>query len=260
MTDPIGSITEADLHAYVDDQLTRERRIAVEDHLSRHPELAARVMADLRMRDALRVAMAEEPREPIVLGLLTREAARRLDKALTRDSYFMQVRRIAAVTVLVAVGWFAHVEFTTMGSWTTATASTLPVYVEEAERAHRTALLRASMHSQALQPNYDREEIRAATAVIVPVLPEEWQVLDVQIFPSSAGPAVEVALKANDLGTLSLFAVRSGRFDVLPATVAANGEVTAVYWQLGDSAYALVGGGDGKALRQAATKLAATLY
>jgi anti-sigma factor RsiW len=260
MTDPIGSITEADLHAYVDDQLTTERRIAVEEHLSRHPELAARIMADLRMRDALRVAMTEVPPRQVVLGLHTRDTARRLDKALARDASFLRVRRVAAIAALIAVGWFAHVEFTTMGSWTAATASVLPGYVKEAERAHRTALLRASMQSQALQPNFNRDEIRAATAVTVPELPGDWQVLDVQIFPSSAGPAVEMAIKTADLGTLSLFAVRSGRFDVLPATVAASGEVKAAYWQIGDSAYALVGNADGKALSQAAAKLATTLY
>jgi anti-sigma factor RsiW len=51
MTDPI---TEADLLGYVDDQLDIGRRIEVEEHLSRHPDAAARVMADLGMRDALR--------------------------------------------------------------------------------------------------------------------------------------------------------------------------------------------------------------
>src|SRR3954454_4090613 len=48
-------ISELDLMAYVDDQLDPERRIAVEDHLSRHPVLAAQVMDDLRRRDELRL-------------------------------------------------------------------------------------------------------------------------------------------------------------------------------------------------------------
>jgi anti-sigma factor RsiW len=260
MTDPIGSITEADLHAYVDEQLTPARRIAVEDHLSRHPELAARVMADLRMRDALRVAMTGEPRETIVLGLLTREAARRLNKALARDAIFMKVRRVAAVATLITVGWLAHDEFNSMGSWTTANASALPGYVTEAERAHRTALLRASMQSQPTQPNYNRDEIRAVMELRMPELPQNWRVLDVQIFPSAGGPAVEVAIQAEDLGTLSLFAVRPETFSVRPATVTANGEVAAAYWQIGKAAYALVGTTDREKLSEAATKLAATLY
>jgi anti-sigma factor RsiW len=257
MTDPIGTISDADLHAYVDEQLSPARRIAVEGYLALHPDLAARVMADLRGRDELRLVMSSQVVAP---GLALHDAARRLDKALIRDANFLKLRRVAAAVALVALGWLAHVEFTTMGSWTTATATAMPAYVEEAERAHRTAMLRASMHSQALQPNFNREEIIAATAVKMPELPQEWQVLDVQIFPSSAGPAVEMAIKADGLGTLSLFAVRPGRFSVLPATVTAHGEVTAVYWQIGDAAYALVGSADPKALSEAASKLAATLY
>ena len=63
MTDPI---TETDLHAFVDDQLEVTRRIEVEDYLAGHPEVAARVMADLRTRDALaarlrRVTAARPP-------------------------------------------------------------------------------------------------------------------------------------------------------------------------------------------------------
>ena len=58
MTDPI---TEVDLHAFIDDQLLPERRLDVEDHLARHPEVAARVMADLRARDALKLAFGQAP-------------------------------------------------------------------------------------------------------------------------------------------------------------------------------------------------------
>jgi anti-sigma factor RsiW len=260
MTDPIGSISEADLHAYVDDQLTQERRIAVEEHLSRHPELAARVMADLRMRDALRVAMDGEPAESIVVGLLTREAARRLGKAIVRDAFFIKVRRVAAVTALMTVGWLAHDEFNSMGNWTTASASALPGYVTEAERAHRTSLLRSSMQSQPMQPTYNRDEIRAVMQLRMPELPQSWRVLDVQIFPSSGGPAVEVVISADELGTLSLFGVRPETFSVRPATVAANGEVTAAYWQMGGAAYALVGTAGRDKMNEAAAKLAASLH
>src|SRR5215210_2282404 len=50
MTDPIA---ETDLHGYVDDQLDIARRLEVQDYLAHHPDIAARVMADLKMRDGL---------------------------------------------------------------------------------------------------------------------------------------------------------------------------------------------------------------
>ena len=257
MTHPIDSISEADLHAYVDDQLTSARRIAVEAYLSEHPALAARVMADLRGRDELRLVMSEPA--PVV-KIETQDAARRLERALGRDRYFMTFRKVAAVVVLIAFGWLAHVEFVSMGRWNGTAASAMPAYVGEAAQAHRTALLRASMQSQPVQPNYDREEIQAVTSISVPNLPADWTVLDVQIFPSSAGPAVEMAINAQDLGTLSLFAVRPGRFDVMPATVMSSDDVTAAYWQTGDVAYALVGAAEREALSKAATKLASARY
>ncbi len=257
MTDRIDAITEADLHAYVDDQLTSMRRILVEAYLSQHPKLAARVMADLRGRDELRLAMSES--SPVI-KLASYDAARRLERAMRRDIYFAKARRFAAVIALVAFGWFAHIEFVSMGSWNGAAASAMPAYVDEAARAHRTAILRASMHSQTVQPHFDREEIRAATSIVMPSLPQEWEVLDVQIFPSSGGPSVEVSVQAGELGRLSLFAVQLRRFAVMPATVTSSDEMTAAYWQIGDTAYALVGAANGKALNEAAINLAATLY
>ena len=54
MSDPVS---EADLNAYVDDQLEIVRRLAVERYLTGNPRLAARVIADLRARDALRLVL-----------------------------------------------------------------------------------------------------------------------------------------------------------------------------------------------------------
>jgi anti-sigma factor RsiW len=52
--------TEAEIQAYVDGELDLPRRIEVEAHLEANPALAAQVMADLRLRDALRLAFAED--------------------------------------------------------------------------------------------------------------------------------------------------------------------------------------------------------
>lgn len=50
----LALVTEADLLAYVDGQLTPHRRLAVEAHLARHPHLADRVAADLAILRGLR--------------------------------------------------------------------------------------------------------------------------------------------------------------------------------------------------------------
>lgn len=257
MTLPHDPITESDLHAYIDDQLAVQRRVEVEAHLSRNPAMAARMMADLRARDELRLALADQA---MAERPATAEAARRLSRALSRDRSMDTVRQVAAVVALIGVGWFGHAAFGSLGITESVASAPPPPYVGDATRAHRTALVRASMHSQPGQPHYDREDIRSATAIVVPDLPPGWQVLDVQVFPSTYGPSVEMAVRGDSLGTLSLFAVRPGTFNVRPTTVAVQNEVTAVYWQLGEVAYALVGKAESQALEDAAARLVKTLY
>jgi anti-sigma factor RsiW len=257
MTAMIDPVTDTDLDAYVDDQLDVERRIEIEAFLSTRPEAAARVMSDLRTRDELRLALAGSK------GLArpaTTEAARRLERGLARGRIFGVLQRAAAVAVLVAAGWLAN-EIVGPMSVTEVVASTPPpVYVEEAMRAHRTSIVRASMASQPEVPDYDADEIRAATAIVMPTLPKNWQVRDVQVYPSQFGPSVEMAVQTEDLGLVSLFAVRPGTFDVVKPTVAPSGDVSSAFFQIGEVAYALVATGNVRDLDLAAGRLADTLY
>ena len=95
MSDPI---TEADLLAYVDDQLGAARRIEVEDYLAHNPAAAMLVMADLKDRDALRLTFAANlPRPPEAML----QAAGRLERALGWQALGLRLRRIAAVVALI---------------------------------------------------------------------------------------------------------------------------------------------------------------
>jgi anti-sigma factor RsiW len=257
MDEPVDPIAEADLQAYVEDQLPVARRIAVETYLCHHPADAVRIIADLRVRDELRLALADMPR---VARISTTDAARRLERGLARGRLFRRVRQVAAVATLIGAGWLAHAEFGPVGVSEVVASGMPPTYVTDAVRAHRTTLLRAGMRSQPEAPNYDPAEIRAATAIVMPALPEDWAVTDVQVFPSTFGPSVEMAIRTGTSGRVSLFAVRPGVFDVMPATLAHQQDLTAAYWQVGDVAYALVGGGDSRELGRAATRLARSLY
>ena len=126
--------------------------------------------------------------------------------------------------------------------------------------AHRTTLVRAGMPSQPEIAALDRGEIRAATGIVLPVLPEGWRIADVQIFPSKFGPSVEMSIRTDASIPLSLFAVRPGVFDVRDPASAAYGDMTAAYWQIGEVAYALVAETGAPDLDRAAEGLARTLY
>jgi len=254
ITDPV---TDADLDGYVDDQLGVARRIEVETYLAARPEVAARIMADLRNRDELRLALAgpASASRPA-----TNEAARRLERGLARGRVLGILQRVAAVAIFVAVGWLANEAVGPFSATEVVASTPPPAYVDDAMRAHGTSVLRASMASQPEVSQYDAEEIRAATAIVMPALPKGWMVRDVQIYPSRFGPSVEMAIDTQDLGRLSLFAVRPGTFDVVQPTLVPAGDVASAYFQIGEVAYALVASGDADDLRRAARRLAATLY
>jgi hypothetical protein len=101
----LDPVTDADLDAYVDDQLDVARRIEVEAFLSVRPETAARVMSDLRTCDELRLALAGSNG---VARPATNDPARRLERGLVRGRIFGVLQRAAAVAVLVAAGWLAN--------------------------------------------------------------------------------------------------------------------------------------------------------
>ncbi|QRM33712.1 anti-sigma factor [Microvirga sp. VF16] len=252
MSDPI---TEADLLAYVDDQLDVARRIEVEEHLAHDPEAAARIMADLKDRDALRLLHAcPLPRAPET----TFAAASRLERALAWQEFGLKLRRIAAVVALIGFGWFAHGQVG-LGISDSEASPKPPAFVEDALHSHETGLLRARMVSQPEVEAYDPAEILAETGIQLPPLPDDWQVRDAQVFPSRHGHSVELVIDANDLGRVSLFAAQTPAFNVIAPTLARFDKAKAVYWQTGPLAYALTGTGSDTTLERAAIGLSRQL-
>ena len=244
--DPIG---EVDLCAYVDDQLDPARRIEVERWLSRNPEAAARIMADLSLRDALRFGLAgcATPTTRVV------DAARALDRRLR----WVGVRRLlprmgmaAAVALGLALGGD---EISEMFS---TSAHAAPLFIDEAVMSHRVSLVRAQMRSQPESPAIDAREIRDSVQLALPQLPAGWRVLDAQVFPSDDGPSVQVAVDPGDGTAMSLFAVRArGSVPEKPAVVRRGAQAVA-YWREGDTAYALTGNGSARKIDLAAEDLA----
>ncbi|WP_137136831.1 anti-sigma factor [Rhizobium sp. FKY42] len=255
---PVDPIQSSDLEAYIDDQLTASRRIEVESYLSENPDVAARVMADLAIRGELRLALSGGRNHG---RADTREAARRLQSALSRGAYLRTFQRMAATVALVAAGWMLSQHYGPLTISSVQASTPAPTFVEEAMRAHDTSVLRESMPSQTGSSQYDAAEIRSATAIVMPQIPKEWKVSDVQIFPSAFGPSVEMSLTDAEQKKLSLFAVRPGFFAVQEVMQAREGEVSASYWQIGEVAYALVSERQSAPrLKDEAERLARSLY
>lgn len=257
MNRPLDSLLDTDLDAYVDDQLDVPRRIEVEAYLSAHPTVAARVMSDLRTRDELRLALAW-PKG--MARPATSDAARRLERGLARGRIWSNLRRGAAIFLLVAAGWGAHGLFGSHAGMKGVALAAPPPYVKDAIEAQKASVVRAAMVSQPEVPDFDPAEIRAATSIVLPALPDNWKVKDVQVFPSQFGASVEMTVDSKDAGELSLFAVRPGTFEVVSPTVVTTTDATSAYFQVGEVAYALVAKPGTEHLDRIAAGLASSLY
>jgi len=239
-------IHEHDLNAFIDGELDAEARRRVQVHLGRHPEMAARVMADMAIAQSLAAASPPAPST----SAETRRLALRLQGALAASP----ARRAAAVAAVLALtfalGW-------ALGGSRLLPAPALqatPSFVDEALMSHRTALLRARMDSQPEVTAYDPAEIRSATRIVLPPVPRDWRVTDVQVFPSDEGPSVGVAF-TTPAGPVSLFAFHVGKADWIAPTIAQRGRSAVSYWQSGDLAFALIGPSDEAQLRRIAGRL-----
>lgn len=250
-------ILESELDAYIDNQLELAARIRVERYLGKNPEAAARVMADTAIRNNLRLALDME------LGpqrIETREAARRLSFGLAQKQIWTNLQRIAAVGLLLATGWIASSYSGPFAATSVVASVHPPAFVDQAIQAHNTTLLRASMPSQSETSKLDVDDIRSATAIVLPKLPDDWTIIDVQIFPSTFGPSVEMSIMTAEAQRLSLFAVRPGFFAVEKVTSVNLATAEAAYWQIGEVAYALVSSEPKTGLADEAALLTKTLY
>jgi anti-sigma factor RsiW len=249
MSDPI---TEPELHAYIDSQLDPSRCAEVEEFLAQNPPLAARIMADMHARHLLRLAFRARDEAPTPAAIY---AAKRLGRAFGWRRVGLRLRSLAACAVLVGAGWFAHSQ---VGVFRLGDAHARQDLIEDAVRSHEAALIRSRMVSQRSAETYDPKEIMAATGISLPHLPQDWRVIDTEIFPSRSGESVELTLEAGELGKIWLFAARPpADADAIPLTTIPGPKGTTVYWQKKELAFALTGSASEAALKKAAFELGA---
>jgi anti-sigma factor RsiW len=98
-----NSITEADLHAYVDDALSQSRRAEIDSYLAERPDEADRLQDYCRQKDELRALFNPIMDEPIPLAISTRPL-----------NYRGVAHRFAAVLAVAFVsglaGWTLHAQ------------------------------------------------------------------------------------------------------------------------------------------------------
>ncbi|MBB3926991.1 anti-sigma factor RsiW [Sphingobium jiangsuense] len=223
-TDPIGRM---EIEAYIDGELDLPQRLAVEDHLSRHPGLAAQVMADFRNRSALQLLASPDPALPRSLAA-TAERVRKEGRSLWRRP----AAGLAGVAAMALVA-LAALNMT----------SSPPSYVDLAVASHRSIKERTGL--VAYQPFSDRAQaLLSASRIAIPRLPPDWRVIDVEMLRGTRVPALLIAVQTAEGRTLSILALRERSSAPRDPDTVQDGSQSVAYWRKGDFSYALTGEGN----------------
>lgn len=234
MTDRIG---EAELMAYVDDQLELKDRLAVETYLAAHPEAAAMVMEQLRLRSQIRLFLAEETHPPSAAAMAT---ARRLERRLGWVPARIGLRQGLAAACLLALGWVAHATLGGDGGDRPAPIS-VPAFVDEAAEAYATMRLKLAA-GDAPYPTIIPLAARHAGGMLpIPELAGGLRLLGSDLVPWDGGAALLILYDGPGEGVVGLFAAEVAGSDPAAPQVAAPDGIMTVYWRDGPFVYALTG-------------------
>ena len=242
---PAGApITEADLHALADDQLSAARRAEVEAFVRDHPEAAAQVARWRAQNGALQVHFADVLDEPLPLRLpLAPPAPRRVwGRALAAG--------LALAVLSGTAGWFARGEMEARGVRAAA--------VEPGMFAHRAAVAHAvyasdmrrpvemgGEHEQALVTWLTR---RVGVQVHAPDLSAAgYQLMGGRLLPGGSGAVAQLMYGTGGGGgaradqRLTLYVTREATTGQTAFRFMQDGPVRVFYWIEGSLGYALSG-------------------
>jgi anti-sigma factor RsiW len=242
MTDPAGHVTEAELHAYFDDELGPDGRRAVEAYLATHPEDAKRLESyrgqDMLIRRAYRT-LADRPIAPRMLRALMQHGS-----VAAHRRWLWPAAAVAAAILLFAAGttsgWYGHALLAPADPRADA-------LVADAAAAH--LVYAVEVRHPVEVPASEQDHLatwlgrRLEVPLRVPDLSESgYDLVGGRLLPAEAGrPAAQ--LMYQDVGgrRVTLY-VRATPGDLRTAfRFAREGDLSALYWEDGDVAWVLVG-------------------
>jgi anti-sigma factor RsiW len=240
MTEPAAHVTEAELHAYFDGELSPERRRAVEAYLATRPEDADRLESyrgqDMLIRRAYRT-LAERPLPPRLLRGVARQDTTRV------RGWWRALAAAAGILLFVAgatSGWYGHELLAPAAPGTEslvadAAAAHLvyavevrhPVEVPASEQAHLATWLGR----------------RLEMPLRVPDLGESgYELVGGRLLPAGKGqPAAQLMYQDGGGRRVTLYARATPGDEQTAFRFAREGDLSALYWRDGEVAWVLVG-------------------
>lgn len=255
-----SSISDVDLHAYVDGELTAARRAEVEAYLADSPGDADRVKEYRDLTLALHALgdEAELTRNPEIEAMTAT-----LEKTIVRRRFSQRLMRVAAVSAFIIAGFGA---FTTYTDRQDAPEDRFVAFTQQATDAH---LLFAGRLAEPKEVRLDEKSRVVAwlsqrltgIPLQAPDLePFGYQLTVERILPSRNGPAAQLMYEhEKDKRPVTLFIGKNRDAAQTAFTYVQNTDVAVFYWQDGPFAYSLAGGLERKQLLELAEEISAQL-
>ncbi|MFC5519604.1 anti-sigma factor family protein [Polaromonas jejuensis] len=252
-------VTEADLHAYVDQQLTAARRLDIEHFLASRPDERQRVLEWQRQNALLREWLDPVVREPLPLDLpLKPEAAAWPWRGLAAGIAVAVVSAGSAWWVRGAMdGDAARLAAAKAGlqlaANNTANAGQLPGFAQRAAVAH---LVYSPDARRPVEVGADQEQVlvtwlskRLGTPVHPPALSAlGYELVGGRLLPGDKGPVAQFMYTAASGQRLTLYVTREAAGKATAFRFGQDGAVNVFYWVDRNFGYALSGGIDRKEL------------
>jgi anti-sigma factor RsiW len=230
-------ITEDDLHGYVDQALSPERRVQVASYLDEHPDVRERVAGFADQRKWLRTALAPIAEEPVPASL-------NLSRMIESRRRHVPVRWAIAAMLLLCIG--GAFGWDLRGSLQPAPGGLAALAQEASDSFNvyapdhvRPVEMRASDRAELV----DWVSSRLHRTVKVPDLsPSGYRLMGGRLIATSHGPAA-MFMYDNDRGSRIVMLTRPmNRADRnAPMTARSNDDVAGFSWADGGTGYSIVG-------------------
>jgi anti-sigma factor RsiW len=244
MTDPRISVTEDELHAYVDNELPAERRGDVEVWLAAHPDDAERVRAWREMAEALHARYDAVADEPVPRRLEIERLVRQPRKWI----YGAVAAALLAFVTGGGAGWLAHGVVASPSAFQNFTLDALdahrlyvvevrhPVEVPGNERAHLQQWLTKRCGWNVRAPELDATGLKLVGG---------------RLLPGPTGPASFLMYESASGERFTVYTARS-EAETTQMRYAVQDKDGALFWADRGVGYVVSGGSDRERLTQVA--------
>jgi anti-sigma factor RsiW len=244
MTDPKTSVTEDELHAYVDNELPSERRSDVEAWLAAHPDDAARVQSWREMADALHARYDGVANEPVPRRL----ELERLSAQPRRWIYGAIAASLIAFVAGGGIGWVAH--------GAAISPSSFQNFTDDALDAHRLYVV--DMRHPVEVPGDEKAHLqqwltrRCGWVVSAPELEATGlKLVGGRLLPGPSGPASFLMYESPSGERFTVYAAKATT-DATQMRYTKEGGNGALFWADRGVGYVVSGGNDRERLTQVA--------